>query len=300
MTAAWSVSTSVVSPRASAVFTGESGGAVCLGARAGAGAAGRRGRVVRRYGCVAAGFGAPIFFAVALRRAAAAARPAAAAVADRLGAAVVTAREAVRFGAAREAARPAAASFALIRFDAPAATVAARFFGGTAFLALSRAAAAAEPAPGRVGAGAFDTTFFGAFAGADYACAEKDIYRKAKFAEGICVLACRPARDCSRALAVCCQPLRHFSKTNFRCLKNGTRPTFRDDGMRREHLHRVVQGRRAVLLVRLLLRVLVHVDALEHHIVGAAAGGSLARGGCHGGQRDRRAGAERHVLAHPF
>ena len=43
----------------------------------------------------------------------------------------------------------------------------------------------------------------GAFAGADYACAEKDIYRKAKFAEGICVLACRPARDCSRALAVC-------------------------------------------------------------------------------------------------
>ena len=168
MTAAWSVSTSVVSPRASAVFTGESGGAECLGARggAGAGAAGRRGRVVRRYGCVADGFGAPIFFAVALRRAAAAARPAAAAVALRFGAPAVAAREAValRFGAAREAARPAAASFALIRFDAPATTVAARFFGGTAFLALSRAAAAAGPAPGRAGAGAFDTTFFGAFA----------------------------------------------------------------------------------------------------------------------------------------
>ena len=41
----------------------------------------------------------------------------------------------------------------------------------------------------------------GAFAGADCACAEKDIYRKAKFAEGICVLACRPARDCSAGVA---------------------------------------------------------------------------------------------------
>ena len=62
MTASWSASTSGVSPRASAGFTGESGGAVCLGARAGAGAgaAGRRGRVVRRYGCVADGGGARV------------------------------------------------------------------------------------------------------------------------------------------------------------------------------------------------------------------------------------------------
>ena len=43
----------------------------------------------------------------------------------------------------------------------------------------------------------------GVFAGDDYACAEKDIYRKAKFAEGACLLACRPAHNCSRALAVC-------------------------------------------------------------------------------------------------
>ena len=47
------------------------------------------------------------------------------------------------------------------------------------------------------------TAGLGAFAGDNYECSEKNVYKKAKFARGACLMRCAPAHNCSDALSVC-------------------------------------------------------------------------------------------------